>query len=170
MVTTPYRPLDAEQGSGHRSRSIAPAHSCTIWYMLIDHTVTIDAPPLDVFDTYVRVENWPEWTETMTAVRRLDPGPIRVGARTRIKQPKLREAVWEVTEIDPGRSFTWVARMPGIVTTARHVVTPTGDGSSVLLSVEQSGLLGPVVGLMIKRLTERYLAIEGAGLKRLCEK
>jgi len=143
--------------------------ACTIWYMRVDHTVTIDAPPLEVFDTYVRVEQWPEWTETVTTVHRLDPGPIRVGARTRIKQPKLRQAVWEVTEFDPGRSFTWVSRMPGLVSTARHVVTPAGDGAAVTLTVEQSGILGPVVGPMTKRLTERYLAIEGAGLKRLCE-
>ena len=138
--------------------------------MQVDHTLTINAAPPDVFDSYVRVEHWPEWTETVTAVRRLEPGPIRVGARTRIKQPKLREAVWEVTEFDPGRSFTWVCRMPGLLSTARHVVTAAGDGASVTLSVEQSGVLGPVVGLMTKRITERYLAIEGAGLKRLCER
>ena len=138
--------------------------------MLVDHTVIIDAPPHDVFDTYAHVERWREWTETMTAVHRLDPGPLRVGARTRIRQPKLREAVWEVTEFDPGRSFTWASRMPGLLSTARHVVTAAGDGSSVTLSVEQSGILGPVVGRMTKRITERYLAIEGAGLKRRCEK
>jgi uncharacterized membrane protein len=138
--------------------------------MLVDHTVTVNASPADVFDTYADVERWPEWTETVTAVHRLDPGPLRVGVKTRIKQPKLREAVWEVTEFDPGRSFTWVSRMPGLLSTARHVVTVAGDGSSVTLSVEQSGILGPVVGLMTKRLTERYLDIEGAGLKGLCER
>ncbi len=57
-------------------------------------------------------------------------------ACTRMKRPKLREAVWEVTEVDPGRSVTWVSRMPGLVYTARHVVTPAADGSSVLLSVD----------------------------------
>jgi len=40
----------------------------------------------------------------------------------------------------------------------------------VLLSVEQSGILGSVVGLMTGRLTERYLTIEAAGLTRRCEK
>jgi hypothetical protein len=114
--------------------------------MLVDHTVIIDAPPHEVFDTYAHVERWREWTETMTAVHRLYPGPLRVGATTRIRQPTLREAVWEVTEFDPGRSFTWVSRMPGLLSTVRHVVTAAGDGSSVTLSVEQSGILGPVVG------------------------
>ena len=60
--------------------------------------------------------------------------------------------------------------MPGLVSSAGHVVTPAADGSSVLLSVEQSGILGSVVGLMTGRLTERYLTIEAAGLTRRCEK
>ena len=60
--------------------------------------------------------------------------------------------------------------MPGLVSSAGHVVTPAADGSSVLLSVQQSGILGSVVGLMTRWLTERYLAIEGAGFTRLCEK
>jgi len=144
--------------------------ACTIWYMLIDHSVTIAAPAREVFDIYVDVERWPEWTETMTTVQRLEPGPLVVGARARIKQPRLRKAVWEVTDFEPGRFFTWVSRMPGLVITARHVVTQAGDETNVTLSVEQSGLLAPVVGPLTKRLTERYLAIEGAGLKRLCEK
>jgi len=138
--------------------------------MLVDHTVTVNASPADVFDTYADVERWPEWTETVTAVHRMDPGPLRVGVKTRIKQPKLREAVWEVTEYTDGRSFTWVSRFPGVVSTARHVVLPAGDGATVTLSVEQSGLLGWLVGLLTKRLTERYLAVESAGLKRLCER
>ena len=60
--------------------------------------------------------------------------------------------------------------MPGLVSSAGHVVPPAADGSSVLLSVQQSGILGSVVGLMTRWLTERYLAIEGAGLTRRCEK
>jgi uncharacterized protein YndB with AHSA1/START domain len=129
--------------------------------MLVTHTVTINAPPADVFGAYLDVERWPEWTATVRTVDRLEPGPIRVGARTRIRQPKLREAVWEVTEFDPGLSFTWVSRMPGLVSTARHVVAGDGDGSTVTLSVEHSGILGPLVGVFTKRLTQRYLAVEG---------
>lgn len=138
--------------------------------MLMESTVTIAAPPGDVFDTYVDVQRWPAWSDTFTSLVRLEPGPLRVGSRARIKQPKLREAVWQVTEYTAGRSFTWVARFPGVVTTARHVVSPADDGAAVTLSVEQSGPLGALVGLLTKRRTERYLAIEGAGLKRLCER
>ena len=138
--------------------------------MMMTSTVTIAAPAQDVFDSYVDVQRWPAWSDTVTSLVRLEPGPLQLGSRARIKQPKLREAVWEVTEYTAGRSFTWVSRFPGVVSTARHVVIPAGDGATVTLSVEQSGLLGWLVGLLTKRLTERYLAVESAGLKRLCER
>ncbi len=143
--------------------------TCTIWYMMLESSVTIAAPAADVFTSYLDVERWPQWSETVTTVKRLDPGPLEVGSRTTIKQPRLREAIWEVTELQQGRSFTWVSRAPGVISTARHVVAPMSGGAVVTLSVEQAGPLGGLVGLLTKRLTARYLALEGAGLKRLCE-
>lgn len=133
--------------------------------MHFEYSVPIAAPPGQVFDRYVDVARWPEWLETMTSVERLDDGPLRVGSRTRIKQPKLPVAVWEVSALEPGRSWTWVARGPGLVSTASHVVAPAGDGSTVTASLDQGGPLGAVVGRLTKGLTERYLRIEGECLK-----
>jgi hypothetical protein len=76
-----------------------------------------------------------------------------------------------VTELSPGESFTWVATSPGVRTIARHHVEslPRG-GTRVRLGVEQAGPLGKVMGrLFFKRLTERYLAAEAAGLKARSE-
>ena len=139
------------------------ADPCTIWYMLLDRLVTIAAPPAVVFDRYLDVERWPQWTETVTTVDRLDEGPLAVGSRTRIKQPRLRKAVWDVTELEDGRSFTWVSRSPrGWPPPAgmwsRRSARRRGD-----LSVEQSGPLGGPVGLLTKRLTRRYLAWKAPG-------
>ena len=36
-----------------------------------------------------------------------DGGPLAVGAKARIKQPRMFARVWEVTEFEPERSFTW---------------------------------------------------------------
>src|SRR5664279_2533445 len=138
--------------------------------MRFESAVSIAAPARHVFDLYVDVERGPQWTETVTTVERLDPGPLKVGARTRLTQPKLPRAVWEVTSLVPGQSFTWVARAVGVVTTANHVVTSTGDGGArVTASIDQGGPFGFLLGLLTKRLTNRYLAIEAASLKRLCE-
>ncbi len=137
--------------------------------MLLDSTVTIAAPPRVVFNVLADVARWPEWSDTMTWVRRLDEGPLVVGSRTRVKQPRLRETVWTVTEFEDGRLFSWQSHAPGVTTTGRHVVVPSGQAAVVTLAIEHAGPLSGPVGLLTKGLTRRYLAMEGAGLKQLCE-
>ena len=79
------------------------------------------------------------------------------------------QLVWTVTELEDGHRFSWVSRAPGVTTTGRHVVVPSGDGAVVTLAIEHTGPLTGPVGLLTKRLTRRYLTMEGAGLKHLCE-
>jgi uncharacterized membrane protein len=131
----------------------------------------VAAPAERVFDVYSDVAHWPDWTSSVTSVELLDPGPLRVGSRARMRQPGLPVAVWQVTELAPGRSFTWVARGPLIVTTGRHEVTPGGGAGHVTVTatLEQAGPVGAVVGLLTSRLTNRYLQTEVRGLKAHCE-
>jgi hypothetical protein len=134
-------------------------------------TIEIAAPPERVWEVMGDVERWSEWTDTVSWVRRLDDGPLRAGSRAKINQPKLRETEYVVTELEPGRGFTWVATGPGLLTTARHSIEPLpGGGSRVRLSVEQSGWLDALVGRFYRGLTDRYLATEAAGLKARCER
>jgi uncharacterized membrane protein len=140
--------------------------------MRFEATIDVAAPAYRVFDVYSDVERWPDWTKSVTSVERLEQGPLRVGSRARIRQPRLPVAVWEVTEVVPGQSFTWIARGPGIVSTGRHAVMPTSREGEVKVtaSLEQAGLLGPLVGLLTMRLTDRYLQTEVRGLKAHCER
>jgi uncharacterized membrane protein len=140
--------------------------------MRFEDSIDVSAPADQVFEVYSDVERWPEWTESVTQVELLEEGPLRVGSRARVRQPRLPVAVWEVTEVVPHRSFTWVARGPGVRTTATHLVTPEGDGGQravVTATLVQAGLLGPVVGALTKRLTTRYISLELRGLKSRCE-
>jgi len=36
---------------------------------------------------------------------------MRLGAKARIRQPRLPTVVWEVTKGEPGRSWTWLSSL-----------------------------------------------------------
>ena len=138
--------------------------------MRFQDSMDVDAPAERVFTVFADVERWPEWTSTVTRVDVLTPGSMSVGTRAEVHQPRLPVATWEVTELAPGRSFTWVARSPGLRTTGRHEVLPRdGGGCTARATIDQEGLLAPVVGLLAGRLTRSYLATEVRSIKQRCE-
>jgi len=132
-------------------------------------TVDIDAPPNDVWAILRDVERWPTWTPTVQDVTRLDPGPFVVGSRTRVRQPRMRPAVWRVTRLEEGRRFTWVSRSPGLTMEGDHAVEPRDTGCRATLSLRLSGLLAGIVGRMFGALAQRYVATEAESLRRRCE-
>ncbi|HEY3561045.1 MAG TPA: SRPBCC family protein [Kribbella sp.] len=137
--------------------------------MRFDHSTTIQAPPERVWEVFSDVERWPDWTPTVDSVERLDEGRIHLGARTRIRQPKLPVAVWEVTELKDGEYFEWVSKGPGVKTTGGHRVVGTPEGTVVTATIIQEGLLGVLFGRLYAGLTKSYIATETAKLKELCE-
>ena len=126
----------------------------------------IDAPADRVWEVMADVARWPEWTPTVDSVELRRDGPLVVGAEAEVRQPKLPRASWTVTEVVPGRRFTWEAKGPGIRTVARHEVVPAGTGSEVTLSIEQTGPVGAVAALVWRRLTQRYIELEAESLDR----
>jgi hypothetical protein len=78
--------------------------------------------------------------------------------------------VWEVTEVVPGKSWTWVQRSPGGLTVASHDVAPIAAGRTrVRQQLDQRGAVGALVGLLMRRMTRRYLEQESQGLKSRSE-
>ena len=137
--------------------------------MIIRNTIDIAAEPRQVWAVMIDVERWPEWTSSVTSVELLDGGPLVVGSRVRIRQPRLPVAVWTVTSIEPERYFEWRSVTPGLTSVATHRVEPLGARSRVDLAVEWSGLLAPLINLVYGRLSRRYVETEAQGLKRRCE-
>lgn len=116
------------------------------------------------------VERWPQWNPSVTGAQWLDGGQLAVGSRARIKQPRLAPAVWQVTNVEPGRSFDWVSRGPGWTTRATHRVQPGDDvHSQVHLSIEQTGPLSWLIGALLGRLVRRYVQMETNGLRQAAE-
>ncbi|TWD82275.1 polyketide cyclase/dehydrase/lipid transport protein [Kribbella amoyensis] len=138
--------------------------------MRFESSVTVHAPRERVWEVFSDVAHWPDWTPTVDSVERLDEGPIHVGARTRIRQPKLPVAIWEVTELVEGEYFAWVSTAPGIRTTGGHRVEEAADGTVVATStIVQEGPLGWLFGKLYANLTNRYITLEGESLKKICE-
>jgi uncharacterized membrane protein len=137
--------------------------------MRFDHSTTIQAPADRVWQVFSDVERWPEWTPTVESVERLDPGPLQLGARTRIRQPKLPVAIWEVTELTDGEFFEWVSKAPGITTTGQHRVISTPEGTVATATIIQEGPLGWLFGRLYAGLTKRYIRTETERLKQISE-
>ena len=131
--------------------------------------VQIAAPPDRVWPVMIDVEHWSDWTKSVTSIKRLDSGPFATGSRARVLQPKLLPAVWTVTELEAGRTFTWESRMPGLRVLGIHSVQAIEQGSRVTLSIEFRGLWAGIAGRVFRKLNEEYLNMEAAGLKRRCE-
>ena len=132
-------------------------------------TIDIHAPAARVWEIVRDVEHWFEWTPTIISVQPLDPGPLNVGTRAIVRQPKLLPARWQITEIEEGRSFTWTTRAPGIVVTARHSVDGAANSSRATLSLDFSGPLGALCARLTRGINARYLALEAQGLKKRAE-
>ena len=139
--------------------------------MMKDYSVSvqINATPERVWAVMRDIERWHEWTPTIISVKRADDGPLRVGARARVFQPRLPSANWVVTTLVEGRGFEWESRAPGLRLLARHYVEPGANGSRVTLSIQYSGLFGGLLGRLTSSFNKRYIALEAEGLKRRAE-
>ena len=138
--------------------------------MMTHSCIEIDASARSVWDVFVAVERWPEWTASVERIVPLDGPDIEVGNRFEIKQPRLPKLTWEVTDVEPGVSWTWCQRSPGATTCASHDVVHHGtERTLVQQRIHQRGPIGVIVGVLMRRLTKRYLNLEARGLKARSE-
>jgi uncharacterized protein YndB with AHSA1/START domain len=128
-------------------------------------STTTSADPSRLWAVLTDVESWPEWIEVYEEVRRAEPGDLALGASTHVKQKGLAAGDWTVTDLEPGRAFTWESRQPGIRIVGRHVVSPAdGGGSRLDLSLEMSGWLSGPIGALLGRKSRAYVDLECARL------
>ena len=138
--------------------------------MFTDDSIEIDAPAQLVVGLFSDVERWPEWTEVGDLPDRQHGANLAVGRRFSIKQPGMPKLIWTVTELDPGRSWTWVQTAPGAVTSAHHEVVGQPDGRTLVRQqLVQRGVLGTLVARLMIKKTKRFLQLEAQGLKNRCE-
>ncbi len=123
-----------------------------------------------VWEAFVDVESWPQWTTSMTSVTMLNDGNLAMGSVVRVVQSRIGPSEWTITEFTPGEAFTWGSRRPGVKMTASHRVEQhTAQTSRLTLIFEQSGILSwllvPIVGPTVRR----YVELEARGHKNRAE-
>jgi uncharacterized protein YndB with AHSA1/START domain len=138
--------------------------------VVVQRSIDIDAPVPTVWEVVSDVERWPEWTASVRSARRERTGPLVLGERVVLAQPRLPTVTYTVTALEPGRSFTWEAGNAVSRGVGEHVLTPrVGGGCTATLRVVQHGPAAPVAALLLRRIAHRYVRMEAEGLKARSE-
>src|SRR5688572_8177436 len=104
--------------------------------MTVTNTIHITASPETVWDVTIDVEQWPQWTPTVTSVELLTDKPLRLGSIARIKQPMQKTADWVVTDFISRRLFAWETRRAGLQMKGIHEMAADVAGTVNTLRVE----------------------------------
>ena len=138
--------------------------------VVVQRSIDIDAPTSAVWAVISDVERWPEWTASVSSVRRSRTGPLTVGEQVVVSQPRLPTLTYTVTGVEDGRSFTWEAGNAVSRGVGEHVLTPRiGGGCTATLRVTQRGPAARLVGALLDGISRRYVRMEAEGLKRRSE-
>ena len=92
-----------------------------------------------------------------------------MGSEATVKQSSGRQARWRVTEMEPGRSFTWESKAGLVTIIGVHAVAPDGEGSVITLTLDLRGPLSGVVGALTGRSTVKNITMEMEGFRRTAE-
>jgi uncharacterized protein YndB with AHSA1/START domain len=136
----------------------------------LQRSLTIDAPPARVYEAFADFDRWLEWNPHLRKITPLCEGPLAVGCTARIAlKLSLFASVWEVTEVNPGRSFAWASSsLPGVRLVFDHIAEAFDGGSVATLRVDVDGplaFLTPLTAALYTRNLDRSLA----ALKRMLE-
>jgi uncharacterized membrane protein len=115
-------------------------------------SIRIGAPSANVWAAIVDVEAWPAWASQFRRLERLDASPLALGSRVRVTPKGMPGAVWQVTEYEEGRSFTWASSpLPGVRLIGGHVLAADGNGTKAEFWLEASGVLSTLLTPLLRR-------------------
>ncbi len=137
--------------------------------MHLEHSLVVAAGPEVVWALTEDIERWPSITPTVTSVERLDDGPLRVGSRARLTQPRQRPRVWTVDRLDAPNHFEWSAPLGPFTVVGRHVIEAVPEGCRNTLSVELRGRGAGLAGLVLRRPFTEAIRQENEGFRRAAE-
>ena len=137
--------------------------------MIIEHTITINAPIATVWALTTNVEAWPSIMPTVTSVELLESAPVGLGSQAKIKQPGQRLAVWTVNAFRENREFAWSTKVLGTKMTGRHQLFEVPSGTQNTLTIELVGPLANVLRALTGRAVQKAITTENESFKRAAE-
>ena len=135
----------------------------------ISKNIIIYARPEQIFRVLADIENWNLWTSSIKRIAIINGIKFNKGTKARIVQPKLLPALWEITEIEKNKYFTWVTKYIGLKMTGKHIIETKNNVTSVESVIIYEGILAKLFYRLTSSLTSQYLTMEINGLKKECE-
>lgn len=130
----------------------------------------INAMPEIIWKTLSNLQLWQDWTPTVSKIESITSQKEGAGTKVRIFQPRLQPAIWEVTDWQAGKGFSWTSKRPGLQLTGEHYLEQKDEGvCRIRLTMKFEGLLAMPVYFLTKKLTLRYMTLEAEGLQLFCE-
>ena len=136
----------------------------------VEKTLAINARPSDIFNVLTHLEQWNQWTQSISEMSILNEVVPGLGARVKVLQPKLPPAIWTITEIKQDKSFTWEKESVGLKMISEHLILSVANETSVTIRMTYEGFLANLFYKLTHSLTDRYMTMEINGLKKECEK
>jgi len=138
----------------------------------LERSRTIDAPPARVYEAFVDHSRWLEWNPHMREMRPLSEGPLAPGFRARLAA-KLNPfaSTWEVTEVNPGRSFAWASSsfFPGLRLVFDHIAEGADGGTRATIRIDVEGPLSYLAWLAGGFFGRNFLGRSLGALRRMLE-
>ena len=138
----------------------------------VERSLTIAVPPARVYDAFVDHSRWLEWNPHMREMRPLSEGPLAPGFRARLAA-KLNPfaSTWEVTEVNPGRSFAWASSsfFPGLRLVFDHIAEGADGGTRATIRIDVEGPLAFLAWLAGGFYGRNFLGRSLGALRRMLE-
>jgi hypothetical protein len=130
-----------------------------------EHSAESKASPEAVWNRYVDVENWSEWSQKGVEESSID-GDFEVGTTGTSKAPHLPKGKFELVEVEPEKRFVSKAGLPGATLHFEHMLEPADGGTRITHRATLDGPLAMVWTPIVSRITQRGLP---DGVERLAE-
>jgi len=137
--------------------------------MKLENTIEIKASMAHIWAVTCDIENWPQWTPTISAVKKCEREQTAVGSKALVKQPGIKETEWTITVLNEPECFAWTASILGMPSVATHEIFEKEGKTYNRLSFEITGRLARLIGPILRPQLQKALATENKGLKAFCE-